>query len=58
MTREWENKKDQFKVVDARKLTGNFLPGILNKADQLEVGGGICVVQRLAHHPCSGRISS
>jgi hypothetical protein len=45
MTKEWENKKDQFKVVDVRKLTGNFLPGILNKAGQLEVGGGICVVQ-------------
>jgi hypothetical protein len=29
MTKEWENTKDQFKVVDVRKLTGNFLPGIL-----------------------------
>ena len=41
MTKEGENKKDQFKVVDVRKLTGNFLPGILNKAGRLEVGGGI-----------------
>ena len=31
--------------MDVRKLTGNFLPGILNKAGQVEVGGGICVVQ-------------
>ncbi len=45
MTKEWENTKDQFKVVDVRKLTGNFLPGILNKAGQIEVGDGLCVVQ-------------
>jgi len=45
MTKEWENKRDSFKVVDVRKLTGNFLPGLLNKAGQLEVGEGICVVQ-------------
>ncbi len=45
MTKEWENTKDQFKVVDVRKLTGNFLPSILNKAGQFEVGDGMCVVQ-------------
>jgi alkylhydroperoxidase/carboxymuconolactone decarboxylase family protein YurZ len=45
MTKEWESKKDSFKVVDVRKLTGNFLPGFLNKAGQLEVGEGTCVVQ-------------
>ncbi len=45
MEKDWENRKDRFKVVDVRKLTGNFLPGILNKAGQLAVGDGICVVQ-------------
>ena len=45
MTKEWENTKDKFKVVDVRKLTGNFLPGILKKAGQIKVGDGICVVQ-------------
>ena len=45
MPKEWENTKDQFKVVDVRKLTGNFLPGILKKAGQIEVGDGMCVVQ-------------
>ena len=38
MAKEWENKKDLFDVVDVRKLTGNFLPGILNKAGKIEVG--------------------
>ncbi len=45
MAKEWENKKDLFDVVDVRKLTGNFLPGILNKAGQIEVGEGISVIQ-------------
>jgi len=45
MTKEWETKRDQFGVVDVRKLTGNFLPGILNKAVQIEVGEGMCIVQ-------------
>jgi alkylhydroperoxidase/carboxymuconolactone decarboxylase family protein YurZ len=45
MPKEWENTKDKFKVVDVRKLTGNFLPSILKKAGQIEVGDGMCVVQ-------------
>ncbi len=45
MSKEWENKKDEFTVVDVRKLSGNFLPGLLKRAAQLEVGEGLCVVQ-------------
>ena len=45
MATEWEDKKDQFNVVDVRQLSGNFLPGLLNKAGQIEVGDGMCVVQ-------------
>ena len=45
MTKEWIKKKNQFDVVDVRKLTGNFLPKLLNKVGQIEVGDGICVVQ-------------
>jgi len=45
MKKEWEDKKDSFKVVDVRKLTGNFLPKLLNKAQAIELGGGMCVVQ-------------
>lgn len=45
MARDWESRKDRFEVVDVRKLTGNFLPGLLNKAGQVEVGDGMCVVQ-------------
>jgi len=30
MAKEWIKKKNQFDVVDVRKLTGNFLPKLLN----------------------------
>ena len=45
MTKEWENKKDKFIAVNVSKLTGNFLPGLLRKAEKIEVGDGMCVVQ-------------
>jgi len=45
MAQEWKNKKNEFAVVDVRQLSGNFLPGLLNKAARVEVGDGMCVVQ-------------
>jgi len=45
MAKERKKTKDEFNVMDVRKLTGNFLPKILNKAGQLEAGDGICVIQ-------------
>ena len=41
MAKDRENKKERFDVVDVRKLTGNFLPGLLKKAGQVEVGEGM-----------------
>ncbi len=45
MSSKWMDRKDELEVVDVRKATGNFLPGLLNKAGQIEVGDGMCVVQ-------------
>jgi len=45
MSKNWENKKGRFDCVDVRKLTGNFLPALLSKAEHVKVGGGICVIQ-------------
>jgi alkylhydroperoxidase/carboxymuconolactone decarboxylase family protein YurZ len=45
MAKDWEKQKENFKVVDVRNLTGNFLPGLLSKAGKVEVGDGVCVVQ-------------
>lgn len=45
MKKEWQDKKGLFKIIDVRKLTGNFLPNLLNKAQDIELGQGICVIQ-------------
>jgi alkylhydroperoxidase/carboxymuconolactone decarboxylase family protein YurZ len=43
--KQWESLKENFEVKDVRKLTGNFLPGLLKKAGELNTGEGLCVVQ-------------
>ena len=45
MEKDWLDKKESFEVIDARVLKGNFLPGILKKAQGIEPGNGLCVVQ-------------
>jgi len=51
MTKDWENNKESFDLMDVRKLTGNFLPGLLAKAEQVEVGMGMCVIQNFEPIP-------
>ncbi|MFK5927648.1 MAG: DUF2249 domain-containing protein [Desulfuromusa sp.] len=45
MKNEWLDRKEAFEVRDVRQLKGNFLPAILKKAQNIEVGKGLCVVQ-------------
>ena len=52
MGKDWEIRKDRFGVVDVRKLTSNFLPGLLKKAGEVEVGDGI-PVHGITEHPLS-----
>jgi len=40
MSKDWENKKERFDHIDVRAVTGNFLPGLLNRAGQIEAGNG------------------
>ena len=51
MTKEWENNKELFDVIDVRKLTGNFLPMILKKASNVDIDRGICIVQNFEPIP-------
>lgn len=51
MDKKWMGKKESFAVVDVRNLTNNFLPMILNRAQQVKVGGGICIVQTFEPKP-------
>ncbi len=58
MAKEWENKKDSFKVVDVREVTTNFLPGLLKKAGQIPVGQGISVIQTFEPIPLYSAMAS
>ena len=45
MSKEWQNKKELFEVLDVRELTGNFLPMVLKKAQITNVSEGLCIIQ-------------
>ncbi len=49
--KKWENNKESFPVIDVRPLTSNFLPMILHRAQLVNVGNGICVVQSFEPKP-------
>lgn len=51
MPADWKEKKSHFPVIDVRELTGNFLPMILHKAQQVNLHSGICVVQSFEPKP-------
>ncbi|NLS44735.1 MAG: DUF2249 domain-containing protein [Firmicutes bacterium] len=51
MKADWEDKKPTFAVVDVRELTGNFLPMILRKAQQVNLHNGMCVIQSFEPKP-------
>lgn len=51
MNPDWKRKRTEFPVIDVRNLTGNFLPMILYKAQQVNLNGGICVVQSFEPKP-------
>jgi hypothetical protein len=51
MTSNWEDQKTSFPVIDVRQLATNFLPMILHRALQVNVGEGICVVQSFEPKP-------
>ena len=45
MEKDWLDKKETFEIRDVRELKGNFLPSILKRAQDIEVGKGLCIVQ-------------
>ncbi|MDW5300309.1 MAG: hypothetical protein SA378_09250 [Sedimentibacter sp.] len=51
MAKHWENQKSSFSAIDVRNLTNNFLPGILHKAQQVDLNNGICVIQSFEPKP-------
>lgn len=51
MKKQWESDIKSFAVIDVRKLSNNFLPGLLKKAKNTKVGEGLCVVQTFEPKP-------
>lgn len=45
MSVEWEAKKAEFETLDARELSGHFLPAIQKKAAGLKAGQGLRIIQ-------------
>ncbi len=45
MAKEWMAEKDSFEVVDARRLEGNFLPMIKEKAAETPSSQGLHIIQ-------------
>ncbi len=54
---DWEKQKESFEIRDVRKLKGNFLPSILKKAQSMEVGMGLCIVQSFEPIPLYSAMS-
>ena len=48
---DWKDKTGGFQVLDVRNATGNFFPGIKKKAESLEAGEGLTVIQTFEPRP-------
>ncbi len=43
--KNWENKTEEFKVIDVRGIQGNFFQGIKKQAAALKTGQGFVIIQ-------------
>jgi hypothetical protein len=50
----WVNHVNDFDIIDARKLKGNFLLAILKKAKSIPVSGGLTIIQNFEPIPLYG----
>jgi hypothetical protein len=56
--KEWFQDKESFRVIDVRKSTNAFLKGLLQTAQTLEVGKGLCVIQTFNPKPLYGAMEA
>ena len=47
----WKNKAQGFQTVDVRHIQGSFFEGLKKRAEALEVGEGLHIIQLL--HRCT-----
>ena len=55
--KDWTKIKDESEVTDVRQLKGNFLPAIIKKAQNLDVGKGLCIIQSFEPIPLYSALS-
>ena len=48
---DWKDKTNDFAVMDVRNVQGNFFPGIKKKAESLNVGEGLTIIQTFEPKP-------
>lgn len=47
----WKEKIDEFFVIDLRNIQGNFFEGLKKKAEQIEIGEGLHIIQSFEPFP-------
>ena len=47
----WKNKAQGFQTVDVRHIQGSFFEGVKKRAEALEVGEGLHIIQTFEPHP-------
>ena len=47
----WKNKAQGFQTVDVRHIQGSFFEGLKKRAEALEVGEGLHIIQTFEPHP-------
>ncbi len=55
---QWKDKAKDFKIIDARKLQGNFFPSLKRQAEELGVGEGFKIIQSFEPHPLYGAMEA
>ena len=48
----WKNKAQGFQTVDVRHIQGSFFEGLKKRAEALEVGEGLHIIQTFEPHEC------
>ena len=47
----WKDKAQGFQTVDVRHIQGSFFEGLKKRAEALEVGEGLHIIQTFEPHP-------
>ena len=47
----WKDKAQGFQTVDVRHIQGSFFEGLRKRAEALEVGEGLHIIQTFEPHP-------